>query len=425
MNTKTLRITSRITAFVILVTAALFSGSSAQAAAFKLTDIYNPAKINSIELTIPPASEQALNSSATAKIYTAASVTITAAGYTMGPIQIGLRLKGSTSLQLLRQTPSFKIAFNWGTALKGARFLGLKNMTLNAMTQDESKLHEFSAYKLFNAMSVQAPRTGWAALKINGVSRGLYLNVESYDDIFIGSRFKDTTLHLYEGIALNDFKPGKADGTKNTGAFLVKEGWKAAANKNDLQKLIEVANYSSSLAWWNGMAKYTDRSQMIRMWAVENFVGHWDGYSGPLNNNYFIRSNITGKFVMLPWGADQTFGENRQTKVLLDDYFYPMDKPQSGFPWIEQAFKKTAMDRGLLFKRCLAYTPCRVEYLTQLKAVSIKATTTKLVASMKAASTVIAPYSNTSMKNEQVRTQAWVGKQQSKVSALLKLYKIK
>lgn len=425
MNTKLLRTTTRMTAFVILVTATLFSGSSAQAAAFKLTDIYNPAKINSIELTIPPASENALNNTATAKIYTAASVKITAAGYTMGPIQIGLRLKGSTSLQLLRQTPSFKMAFNWGTALKGSRFLGLKNMTLNAMTQDESKLHEFAAYKLFNSMSVQAPRTGWAALKINGVSRGLYLNVESYDDIFIGSRFKDTTLHLYEGIALNDFKPGKADGTKNTGAFLVKEGWTPAPNKNDLQKLIDVANYSSSLAWWNGMAKYTDRSQMIRMWAVENFVGHWDGYTGPLNNNYFIRSNVAGKFVMLPWGADQTFGENRQTKVLLDDYFYPMDKPQSGFPWIEQAFKKTAMDRGMLFKRCLAYTPCRVEYLTQLKAVSIKATTTKLVASMKAASTVIAPYTNASMKNEQVRTQAWVGKQQSKVSALLKLYKIK
>ena len=425
MNTKLLSITSRMTAFVILVTAALFSGASAQAAAFNLSDIYNPAKINSIELTVPPASESALNNVATAKLYTAASVTITAAGYKMGPIQIGLRLKGSTSLELLNQRPSFKMAFNWGTALKGVRFLGLKNMTLNSMTQDESTLHEFGAYKLFTAMSVQAPRTGWAALKVNGVSRGLYLNVESYDDIFIGSRFKDTTLHLYEGIALNDFKPGKADGTKNTGAFLVKEGWTPAPNKNDLQKLIDTANYSSTLAWWNGMAKVTDRSQMIRMWAVENFVGHWDGYTGPLNNNYFIRSNVSGKFVMLPWGADQTFGENRQTTVLLDDYFNPMDKPQAGFPWIQQAFKKTVMDRGLLFKRCLSYTPCRVEYLTQLKAVSAKATSIKLVAAMKSASTVIAPYTNASAKSEQVRVQAWVAKQQVKVAALMKTYKIK
>lgn len=425
MNKKILRITSRMTAFVMLVTAALFSGVSAQAAAFTLTDIYNPSKINSIELTVPPESEAALNSRATAKLYTAASVTITAAGYKMGPIQIGLRLKGSTSLELLNQRPSFKVAFNWGTALKGTRFLGLKNFTLNAMTQDESKLHEFGAYKLFNAMSVPAPRTGWAAVKINGVNRGLYLNVESYDDIFLGTRFKDTTLHLYEGIGLNDFKPGKADGTKNTGAFLVKEGWTPAPNKNDLQKLIDAASTSSAATWWANMAKVSDRSQLIRMWAVENFVGHWDGYSGPLNNNYFIRSNVSGKFVMLPWGTDQTFGENRQTSVLLDDYFYPMDKPQSGFPWVQQAFKKTVMDRGLLFRKCLSYTPCKVEYLKQLKAVSAKATSIKLVGAMKTASTVIAPYTNTSMKNEQVRTQAWIAKQQAKVASLMRYYKIK
>jgi hypothetical protein len=83
------------------------------------------------------------------------------------------------------------------------------------------------------------------------------------------------------------------------------------------------------------------------------------------------------------------------------------------------------MDRGLLFKRCLSYTPCRVEYLTQLKAVSAKATSIKLVAAMKSASTVIAPYTNASAKSEQVRVQAWVAKQQVKVAALMKTYKIK
>ena len=424
MNTKTLRTTSRLMAILMLVSAALFSGTSAQAAAFTLADIYNPAKITSIELTIPPTSEVALNRRSTAKTYTEASVTITAAGYKMGPIQIGLRLKGSTSFQLLNQTPSFKMAFNWG-ALKGSRFLGLKNMTLNAMTQDESKLHEFGAYKLFNAMGVAAPRTGWANLKINGINRGLYLNVESIDDIFLGSRFKDTTQHLYEGVALNDLKPGKANGGENDGAFLVKEGWVSTPNKNDLQKLITTANYTSPLSWWVNLAKVTDRAQLIRMWAVENFVGHWDGYSGPLNNNYFLRSNTSGKFVMLPWGADQTFGENRQTSALLDDYFYPMDKAQSGFPWVQQAFKKSVMDRGLLFKRCISYTPCKVEYLKQLKAVSAKATSIKLVASMKSASTFLAPYTNASAKKEQVRTQAWVTKQQAKVASLMRYYKIK
>jgi len=429
MNKKRLRVASRLITVVLLVTSGLLNGTSAQAAAFTQADLYDTSKISSIAFSIPPASVNSLNTLATAKNYTAASVTITAGGYTMGPIQIGLRLKGSTSLELLNQVPSFKIQFNW-SALKGQRFLGLKNMTLNAMTQDGSKLHEFGSYKLFNAMNVQAPRTGWASVKVNGVDKGLYLNIETYDDIFLSNRFTDTSLHLYEGQGLSDFKTGNVDGAKSTGHFFVKEGWGADPNKNDLQALINVAGISNAATWWSQMATVSDRSEMIRMWAVENFVGQWDGYSGPIINNYFLRSNIDGKFVMMPWGTDQTFGENRQTDYITkpifgDDYFFEMDKPAVGFPWVLQSFKVKTMNRGMLFRMCLVYKPCKTEYLNDLKLVSAKATSIKLVAAMKSASTLIAPYTDAAVKKEQVRTQAWVAKQQLKVAALLKLNKIK
>ena len=429
MNTKSMRATSRLIAVVLLVASGLFSGTSAQAAAFTQDDLYDPAKINAIEFTIPTASVNALSNKATAKLYTAASVKVISGGYTMGPIQIGLRLKGSTSLELLNQNPSFKVSFNWKT-LKGQRLLGLKSLTLNAMTQDGSKIHEFGAYKLFNSMNVPAPRTGWATVKVNGVDRGLYVNVESYDDIFLSTRFKDTSLHLYEAQAFNDLKRGNADGLKETGHYIVKEGWGAAPNKNDLQKLIDAANVSNSATWWKTLATVSDRSELVRMWAVENFVGHWDGYSGPIINNHFLRSNVAGKFVMMPWGTDQTFGENRQTDfiatpIIGDDYWFAMDKPQVGFPWVQQVFKKSVLDRGMLFRKCLTYAPCKTEYLLQLKAVSAKATSIKLTSLMKNASTLIAPYTSAANKREQVRVQAWVVKQQARVAALLKLNKIK
>ncbi|CAB4953723.1 unannotated protein [freshwater metagenome] len=429
MNTNGLRVASRLLSVVLLVTSGLLAGTSAQAAAFTQADLYDSTKISSIAFSIPTASVSSLNSRATAKNYTAASVTFTAGGYTMGPIQIGLRLKGSTSLELLNQTPSFKVKFNW-SALKGQRFLGLKDMTLNAMTQDGSKLHEFAAYKLFNAMNVPAPRTGWASVKVNGVDRGIYVNIETYDDIFMSNRFTDTSLHLYEGLGLNDFKPGNASGTKNTGQFLVKEGWGAAPNKNDLQALINVAGNSNAATWWTQLATVSDRSELIRMWAVENFVGQWDGYSGPIINNYFLRSNIDGKFVMMPWGTDQTFGENRQTDYITkpifgDDYFFEMDKAAVGYPWSMQVQHVKTMNRGMMFRMCLVYKPCKTEYLTDLKLVSAKATTIKLVTAMKSASTLIAPYTNSAIKKEQVRTQNWVAKQQLKVAALLKLNKIR
>jgi hypothetical protein len=156
------------------------------------------------------------------------------------------------------------------------------------------------------------------------------------------------------------------------------------------------------------------------MFATENFLGHWDGYTGPLQNNHFFRSNVLGKFTILPWGTDQTFGENRQTRTLLDDYFMPLDKPTAGFPWIQQAFKKDTMPRGRLFVKCLAYSACKKEYLLQLKAVSAKVTSAKFVTALKTASTVISSYSAPDVKDEQVRVQKWVVKQQGRVSSTLR-----
>lgn len=407
-----------IVALIASVLLTLLSTNSASATV-GLGTLFDPTHINEIDLTIPTDSQTSLSDPSTAKNYVAATFSIDFGTQTMGPLNVGIRLKGSTSLEMLNQHPSFKVAFNWSTN-KGNRFLGLKNLTLNAMTQDGSKLHEFGTYKLFNAMGVPASRTGWAKLNINGVSRGLYVSIESIDDIFTNNHYLDITNHLYEAIALNDLKPGNADGLKNTGHYLVKEGWSARSNKDDLAKLITVANTSNLASWWTKLATVSNRSELVKFWAIENFVGDWDSYSGPIINNHFLRSNSQGKFTMIPWGTDQTWGENRQTQVLGDDYFFPMDKPQVGFPWVQQAFHKTVMDRGLLFRKCLAYAPCKHEYLLDLKATSAKATSIKIVNAFKAAAIVIGNYSDVAVKQEQVRTENWVAKQQARVATLLK-----
>ena len=59
-----------------------------------------------------------------------------------------------------------------------------------------------------------------------------------------------------------------------------------------------------------------DLAEMTKQWAVERYVGHWDSYSGWDDsafgglyspNNYFLHSDASGRFSMLPWGADQTW----------------------------------------------------------------------------------------------------------------------
>ena len=392
-------------------------------AAQSLTNFYNNTAIHSVYLTIPDASATSLNQKP--KDYTAARVEFrTDTSGSSGLIDIGLRLKGSTSLEKLSGRPSFKIKFNWKD-LKGDRFLGLKGMTLNAMTQDTSLVHEAAAYQLYNWMGVPASKTGYAKVFINGALKGLYLNIETPDDIFLSKRFTNPTQHLYEAIAFKDLKPGNDWGSDTAGAYLVDEGWKTTPNKLDLKKLIEVANTSNSANWWAQMGIYTNRSLLIKTFAVENFIGHWDSYSGPIINNHFWRSDDKGKFTMIPWGLDNTFGEDRATSSLGDSYFFTMDTKEAGYPWVKIANKKDALPRGILFQKCLDYKPCKTEYLTDLKLVSAKATSMQLTTFMANSAKLIGKLASSSAVIEQTRTTNWVKQQQANVAALMKKYGIK
>ena len=412
-----------------LVLSSVLLVSPAQAAStLKSTDFFNPAKILRIDLDLPAGTVAALNSRNTYRIYAPGVVTMSVDGRTSGNLDMDIRLKGSTSISKLDGTPSFKIRFPKGPS--GTGFLGQRRLTLNALTQDGSKIHEYGAYALFNAMGVPASKTGWARVYVNGVDRGLYLNVEQPDENFMAKRFKDITQHVYEGVAINDFKPGKDTGDNVSGAFLADYGWKVTPNKNDLTKFITVANYKDAATWYKALETYADRPALIKFMAVETFLGHWDGYTGPNVNNYFVRSNTRGKFTFIPWGADQTFGENRQTKSLGDTFLTPMLAKTSTHPWLP---KETA--RGMMYTKCIAYTTCKTAYLTELKNVSAMATKMKLGTLMKSAAAVIKPLLLNQfptgseqlaiIEMEQTRSIAFITTRQKEVAALVKTYKIK
>jgi len=195
----------------------LLAISPAQAAAsLALTDIYSPSKVLKIELTLPAKSVDSLNNPATFKVYVPGQVKISYGTLTSPLLDIHLKLKGTTSMSALSATPSFKIRFKKDQA--GLGYLGLRRMTLNAMTQDTSKVHEFASYALFNAMGVPASKTGWATVLVNGASKGLYVNVEQPDQIFMSTRFRDITQHGCEGVSMKDRRLGSEDGGEDSGA---------------------------------------------------------------------------------------------------------------------------------------------------------------------------------------------------------------
>jgi hypothetical protein len=296
--------------------------------------LYDPANVSQIDLTLSDEAMQALIQDP--RTYVAATLELTVADRAFAPKQVEVRLKGHGAFRPLGQKAAFRVKF-----AKTDRLLGLKNLTLNNMVQDPSMVHETLGYEVLRAGGVPAPRTGYAYVRVNGRGYGLYLNLETYDDVSL-SRLFATTQHLYEAGYGVDVTPGGAD------AYEIDEG--DEDDRTDLEALINATNATTGEQWSAGMAATADLDQMTRMWAAEQYVGHWDGYSVTAGqtwpNNYYLHSDATGRFTMLASGLDLTFQQR-----------HPF--PGNG--------------DGLLIRRCLGDSACLQAFRSNLREVSAAA----------------------------------------------------
>lgn len=278
------------------------------AAALTADEMYEADTVVVVDLQLPPASVAALE--AEPEEYVEGSFSLAPTDGTPGgvgtfsaPLTVGIRLKGESSFRDLGGKAAFKVKFN--EFVKGQKFLGLKNLTLNNMVQDPSMVHETLAYAAFRAAGVPAPRTGYADVRVNGEEFGMHLNLETLDDVALErlfGPFEEPPQHLYEGLAGIDVLPGQA------GIFEVDEG--KEGDRSDLEALID-AVAAPSPGFLERMAGHADLGEMTRMWAVERYIAHWDGYSGHAQpNNYYLYSDLLGEFEMLPSGTDQAWSHS-------------------------------------------------------------------------------------------------------------------
>lgn len=324
-------------AVILLVALAAALTGAAPAAALTAAEMYETDTVVVIDLGLSPQSEAALEAEPDEYVegtFALAETDGTPAGTGdfSAPLTVGIRLKGEASFRGLDEKAAFKVKFN--EFVKGQKFLGLKSLTLNNMIQDPSMVHEALAYEVFRAAGLAAPRSGYADVRVNGEEFGMHLNLETVDDVAlerIFGSFEAPPQHLYEGVYKVDLVPGAA------GELEVDEG--EEDDRADLEALIE-AVAAPTPSFSERVAAVADLEQMTRMWAVERYLGHWDGYSGTIPpHNYYLYSDPAGVFQMLPWGTDQTWTASH-----------------IGFEGLGP----------VLFEACLADAPCRVLYRAAL-----------------------------------------------------------
>ncbi len=346
--------------------------------------LFDPMKVADIDLTMSNSSINNLTQEAcNGGDYQPGSLTLrynspTAGLTTIGPITVGIRLKGCLgSFRDLNGKAGWKIKIN---QVSGQTLLGLKRLTLNNNVQDSSMIHQALSYRVFRSMGVAAPRVGFATVSLNGNEYGLYSNVETLDKIALARWYGDgETLHLYEGQYGQDVTVGRTD------EFEVDEG---NDTRTDLEALAD-ANELTGAAWWTAVRPLADLQQMTAMWATEFYLGHWDGYV--TRNNYYLHSDSSGKFTMLPWGTDQTFSW---------ELAYGLEDPQ-----------------GILFSRCFEVPACTNLYVANLRKIARDAPKLKMSTMASNVSAAIAASAEAdprrevsfqSVTDDQVATRDWI-----------------
>ena len=279
------------------------------------------------ELGEPPLTHKYLDS----PTYRRATVKITMSGtkkYTT-IYNVGVRLKGSYTRRFEKM--SLKIKFD--AFQKNQSFMGLDRLTLNAMMQDESQVREVTAYRLFRAMGVPAPRAGYTRVKIDGAYQGLYLNLESVDTKML-KRWFDSTEHVYSGPRPCDLTPTNSCYTSSMGN----------SDRTDVLAAGKL-HLLSGKEWWTAFQKASDSDEVLKFLATEIYLGHWDGYGDFMLNNHFVHFDKSGKFSLLPWGTDQTFPSELKHQLTWN-----ASKP---------VYLGNATVRSTLLMHCLDYTPCQ------------------------------------------------------------------
>ena len=325
--------------------------------------LYQPNRVDVIELKLAPPALAELEAEPEEYVkgtFELAETDGTPAGRSAfsAPLNVEVRLKGDASFKSLDGKAAFKLKFG-----KAEPFMGLRKMTLNNMVEDPSMTHETLAYAAFRAAGVPAPRTSFAYVYLNGVDYGVHLDLETLDNVALAriyGAFDKKTQHLYEGENGADVRPGGA------GDFEIDEGEESRA---DLEALIAAVSSSDPGPWSTLITPYADLGEMTRMWAVEKYVGQYDGYSSgesPFQPNNYYLYGAAGRFQMLPWGTDET--------------------------WQEKNHLAFATGHGLLFTHCLDDAACAATYRDSLTTACEEIGSAGLGALAASSATLLAPW---------------------------------
>lgn len=280
--------------------------------------VFVPDQVLDIRLSLAPTDAEDLEEHGNLEAYYPARVSISGDGFTeFSSAQVGLRHKGSYTLlhcwdesgvrsyEAECAKLSYKLKFDEYDST--VRFDGLKRLNLHASSNDNTKLRELLAYKLFAEFGVDAPRVGLARVTINEELVGMFVAVEEIDGRFTNAHYPEAP----DGNLYKEIWPAFA---QNEAGFIeALETNKTAPDVSDMLAFATAIETSTVETFEAQMAPWIDIDEVVRYLVVDRALKNWDGimaFYEPLrpHNFFWYRTNATdGRFHLIPWDMDNTF----------------------------------------------------------------------------------------------------------------------
>jgi spore coat protein H len=274
-------------------------------------DLFNSTTLQRVDLELHSADWQKLKDNFQTNTYYPADLVWN--GQTVRNVGIRSRGRGSRNAH----KPGLKVDFDKYST--NQKFLGLKAVVLDNLTQDPSGIHETVAMAFLTRLGIPAPREAHVRLYVRGEYIGLYALVENID--------KDFLARIYGAIG---------EDTQNDGwlyEFSWQEDWRFTDFGTDLapyklrfeatthesssdenkyrkvQELVTLANQTPEDRFVEVLGSRFDLPGFIRFVAAQAFLGDTDGFLGAfgINNFYLYRLENQDKHVLISWDTDNTF----------------------------------------------------------------------------------------------------------------------
>jgi spore coat protein CotH len=228
---------------------------------------------------------------------------------------VGIRSRGRGSRNPTK--PGLKVDFDKYAA--NQRFLGLKSLVLDNLTQDPSGIHETVSMRFYERLGIPTPRETHVRLYVRGEYIGIYAIVESVDKELLkrvyGAIGEDTQNDgwLYEFVwqdhwLFTDLGTG-LDEVKLRFDATTHESKSDEEKYRPIQELITLANQTPGDRFAEVIGPRFDLPGFIRFVAAQAYLGDTDGFLGSfgMNNFYLYRLENQIQHVLIAWDTDNTF----------------------------------------------------------------------------------------------------------------------